>query len=63
MCRLIDKIRKASMWKIKSQKSPYVEVIECTDCGGWFQVTKKCNEKHLFKYCPNCGKPKQYPEV
>lgn len=63
MCRLIAKTRKASMWKIKSQKPPYVEVIECTDCGGWFQVTKKCNEKQLFKYCPNCGKPKQYPEV
>lgn len=63
MCKLIAKIRKASLWKIKTQKSSFVEVIECVDCGSWFQVTKKCNEKQLFKYCPNCGKPKQYPEV
>lgn len=63
MCRFIAKIQKASIWKVKAQKAPYVEVIECTDCGSWFQVTKKCNEKQLFKYCPNCGKPKRYPEV
>lgn len=64
MCRLIAKHKEVSPWKITSKKQPpYVEILECGDCGSWFQVTKKCNDKQLFKYCPSCGKPKKYPEV
>lgn len=64
MCRLFANHREVSTWKITSKKQPpYVEILECGDCGSWFQVTKKCNDKQLFKYCPSCGKPKKYPEV
>ena len=52
--------KKFGYWKISSKQPPYIEIIECSECGSWFQVTKKCNEKQLFSFCPHCGLPMKY---